>query len=403
MSVPQLGKPNDLKFARSPQFLTGRNDFVSTDDLFAMDVNLSVYTGLQSASVPTDIVLEKLYAINRRINFEVGDVVRTKFVHDFNIWDNQDVIASPLGEVLWSKITGDWTYSNAGSAPVTASIGTNYWYSTDGWHDKFTPSNASYVGVPMAVDRLRRCPSTGYDMFPVQYDSVNGNLEAIGYTINNVLFQYDIFAETGIVNTSLQSNEKVLYIPCGFQNVYDLATSKGWELPEVGSTICIGLHNATWPDGTEPPEPLFQFCVEFPCEIKYEAVPVAFVNRYGVMDIMYFFKASTEVGEFSRQTYNRSVYQDAFTAPDIQQSKYEDYNINARNTWTLNSDWVEEAYNDVAKDILMSEQVAIYLNNEWIGVQVVDTNLDYKKEVNEKLINITMQFKIAWDERTLVR
>jgi len=69
----------------------------------------------------------------------------------------------------------------------------------------------------------------------------------------------------------------------------------------------------------------------------------------------------------------------------------------------MNTGWVEEAYADVMEDIMMSEQVAILLDGSWVAASPQRGSVDYQKEVNQKVINYTLTFDIAFNERTLIR
>ena len=69
----------------------------------------------------------------------------------------------------------------------------------------------------------------------------------------------------------------------------------------------------------------------------------------------------------------------------------------------MNTGWVEEAYADVMEDIMMSEQVAILLDGSWVAAFPQRGSVDYQKEVNQKVINYTLTFDLAFNERTLIR
>jgi hypothetical protein len=139
------------------------------------------------------------------------------------------------------------------------------------------------------------------------------------------------------------------------------------------------------------------------CEPKYTPYQVSFINRYGVADFITFFKRSDESGAFTNDQYKKSIYQDGFTTPSLQVGQYQDFNTNSRNTITMNTGWVEQDYADVVEDILMSESVAILLNGTWMAANPQRGSVDYQKEVNQKMINYTLSFDVAFNERTLIR
>jgi hypothetical protein len=139
------------------------------------------------------------------------------------------------------------------------------------------------------------------------------------------------------------------------------------------------------------------------CEPKYTPYQIAFINRFGVADFITFFKRSDERGNFTQDTYQKSIYNDGFTTPSLEVGKYNSFNVNSRNSLTLNTGFVEQDYDETIKDILMSEYVAVLENSQWIAVQPERGSIEYQKHVNQKLINYTLTFTYAFDERSLVR
>jgi hypothetical protein len=139
------------------------------------------------------------------------------------------------------------------------------------------------------------------------------------------------------------------------------------------------------------------------CEAKYTPVQVAFINRFGVADFITFFKRSDERGNFTQDSYQKSIYNDGFTTPSLEIGKYQSFNVNSRNTLTLNTGFVDQNYDETIEDILMSEYVAVYTNSNWVSVVPNRGSIEYQKSVNTKLINYTMSFDFGFDERSLVR
>ena len=74
--------------ARSPQFITGKNNALTNDQLQAMSLTLRIRTGVLAASGTANYTLSKDYSINQVINFEVSDLVRSEFYHDFSVWND---------------------------------------------------------------------------------------------------------------------------------------------------------------------------------------------------------------------------------------------------------------------------------------------------------------------------
>ena len=398
MSTPIISRPASLKMSRSPIFYTGKNNTLTNDALTYMSLNLKIWAGaLSSAPSANNYTLSKSYSIDEVINFEVSDLVRSEFSHDFDIYTETGFTQSPYGEVLWVNATGDWTYSDNGAAPTTAphTTGTSFAFlTTKGWTSWNNLHNDQYNTTLLAVARKRYVKSGNYEVLGV-YNNAS-NLIAKATILWNDNSEADI---TKTLTFSNYTQDAVVYIGVGPQNIEDNGLLPASVKPSQhtdGDYYDIILKNSAGAT-------ISTIRYELTCEPKYTPYQVAFVNRYGVADFITFFKASTEQGNFTSESYKRSIYQDGFTSASTQVGQSQSFNTNSRNTITMNTGWVEEAYADVVEDILMSDTIAVLLDGSWVSVQPQRGSVDYYKEVNQKMINYTMTFDIAFNERTLIR
>jgi len=398
MSIPSIARPLSLKMSRSPIFYTGKNNTLTNDDLTYMSLNLKIWAGaLSSLPAANNYALSKTYSIDEVINFEVSDLVRSEFSHDFDIYTETGFTQSPYGEVLWVNATGDWTYSDNGAAPTTAphTTGTaNAFLTTKGWTNWNNLHNDQYNTTLLAVARKRYVKSGNYEVLGVYNNATN--------LIAKATILWNDNSEADITKTLTFSNytqDAVVYIGVGPQNIEDnglLSASVKPSQHTDGDYYDIILKNSAG-------AAISTIRYELTCEPKYTPYQVAFINRYGVADFITFFKASTEQGNFTSESYKRSIYQDGFTSASTQVGQSQSFNTNSRNTITMNTGWVEEAYADVVEDILMSDTIAVLLDGSWVSVQPQRGSVDYYKEVNQKMINYTMTFDIAFNERPLIR
>jgi hypothetical protein len=70
---------------------------------------------------------------------------------------------------------------------------------------------------------------------------------------------------------------------------------------------------------------------------------------------------------------------------------------------SLNTGFVDESYGSIVEEIMMSEKVAIYEDDQWVAVVPQRGTVNYLKSVNDGLINYTLSFTYAFDQRMLVR
>jgi hypothetical protein len=390
--------------ARSPQFVTGKNNALSNDSLDAMTLGVAIYSGLKSASVTNNYNLTKNYSINEVINFEISDLVRSEFNHDFSVWNDIGYTQSPPAEVLWVRPTGSWTYSNAGTAPETFPFATGVTFAyitTDGWATRDNIAPVAVSQAVLATSRDRQVLIGNYESLAIN-NSVANDLSEIEIVWNNGDgdgFYTTVSSLSPPDPTTNNSQNLVIYAGVGPANLENN--------PYIDNTIKPSTHEAgdyydviLKDSGGDTITSVRYYLI---CEPKYDPVQVAFINRFGVADFITFFKRSDERGNFTQDSYQKSIYNDGFTTPSLEIGKYQSFNVNSRNTLTLNTGFVDQDYDETIEDILMSEYVAVYTNSNWVSAVPNRGSIEYQKSVNTKLINYTMSFDFGFDERSLVR
>jgi hypothetical protein len=404
MSTPVIATPSRLAMARSPQFITGKNNALTNDQLQAMSLTLRIRTGVLAASGTANYTLSKDYSINQVINFEVSDLVRSEFYHDFSVWNDIGYTQSPQGEALWVVPTGDWQYSDNGAAPDTAiwSSGTTYAYlTTDGWATMTNITPTAVSQLVLATSRDRQVLPSNYEVLALNNSVLNDFVE-IEIAWNNGdadSFYTSVSSVTPPDPTSNNSQDQIIYAGVGPANLQNNAWLDDTIKPsthDIGDYYDVILKDS----GGDTITSVRYYLV---CEPKYTPYQIAFINRYGVADFITFFKRSDERGNFTQDTYQKSIYNDGFTTPSLEVGKYNSFNVNSRNSLTLNTGFVDQDYDETIKDILMSEYVAVLENSQWVAVQPERGSIEYQKHVNQKLINYTLTFTYAFDERSLVR
>jgi hypothetical protein len=409
MSTPVFSTPSSLAMARSPQFITAKNNALALDTLTEMDLNLRIRTGVLAASGSFNYSLSKDYSINQVINFEISDLVRSEFYHDFSVWNDIGYTQSPQGEALWIIPTGSVTFSNNGAAPANATFpdesDTAYAYlTTDGWATRDNIDPVSVSQPVLATSRNRQVLVGNYESLAINNSNANALAKIIITWQSGESDDFFVSAVSSAPPTRATNNSQNLVIyagvgPANLENNPFLATEiKPSEQPNggVGQYYDVILKNAG-----NTTLATVRYYVQ--CEVKYTPVQVAFINRFGVADFITFFKRSDERGNFTQDSYQKSIYNDGFTTPSLEVGKYQSFNVNSRNTLTLNTGFVDQNYDETIEDILMSEYVAVYTNSNWVSVVPNRGSIEYQKSINTQLINYTMSFDFGFDERSLVR
>jgi hypothetical protein len=405
MSTPTLSRPASLSMARSPLFITGKNNALAADQLDAMSLSLKIYYGAKSLPAgAANYVLNKTYSINEVINYEISDLVRSEFSHDFSVWNDIGFTQSPPAEVLWVAPLGDWTYSNNGTAPelaIWSNSNAEAFIATDGWATRDNIAPVAVSQLVLATSRDRQVLIGNYESLALN-NSVANDLAEIEIVWNNGDADTFYTSATNPVPpdpTTNNSQNLVIYAgvgPANLQNNPYIDNAIKPSTHEAGDYYDVVLKDSA----TDTIATVRYYLI---CEPKYDPVQVAFINRFGVADFITFFKRSDTRGNFTQDSYQKSIYNDGFTTPSLEVGKYQSFNVNSRNTLTLNTGFVDQDYDETIEDILMSEYVAVYTNSNWVSAVPNRGSIEYQKSVNTKLINYTMSFDFAFDERSLVR
>jgi hypothetical protein len=333
-------------------------------------------------------------------------LIRSEFYHDFSVWNDIGYTQSPQGEALWVVPTGDWSYSNNGAAVTTVTwpdeTDVAYAYlTTDGWAAMTNIAPTSVSQAVLATSRDRQCLPSNYETLAI-YNSAANDLGEIEIAWNNGdadTFYTSVSSTTPPDPSSNNSQDLVIYAGVGPANLQNNAWIDSTIKPsnhDIGDYYDVILKNT----GNETIASVRYYLV---CEPKYTPYQIAFINRFGVADFITFFKRSDERGTFTQDSYQKSIYNDGFTTPSLEVGKYNSFNVNSRNSITLNTGFVDQDYDETIKDILMSEYVAVLEGSQWVSVVPDRGSIEYQKHVNQKLINYTLTFTYGFDERSLVR
>lgn len=127
------------------------------------------------------------------------------------------------------------------------------------------------------------------------------------------------------------------------------------------------------------------------CECRYEPVTIDFINRWGAWQREFFYKASTENVEMENNKYKLNPV--PFPSYSTSQGQYKNFNTNGKRVIKANTGWVNENYKQVIEELLLSE--TIRLNG--LPTILKTKSIDKFKNINQKTINYTMEFEMAYD------
>ena len=255
--------------------------------------------------------------------------------------------------------------------------------------------NISYNGtMPSASDYTTN--SNGYIADVAlgweAYDNTAGT-GAPEYTGGVSLVAYDaykFFDETGY-NYSLPSSEILItadtvWIPEGESMEIYYTNSTTLTQYEIGTThpegdILLSGYNLN--------------VRRYPCT-KHDPTKLVFVNRFGILQELWFFGRLTESTTVQSEQY-KSANISANGSYNRYEHQFKKFNSNGKKKYIINSAFVSEGYNDSVNELLLSEQVWMHINNNVIPIHVITSDVSYKTSLNDKLVEYTLEVEQAYD------
>ena len=124
------------------------------------------------------------------------------------------------------------------------------------------------------------------------------------------------------------------------------------------------------------------------CEPKYTPLNVDFVNKYGAWQRIMFFKASYLNFDVSNNEYNLMSSTPNY---NVNEARRKTFNTQGMEKIRANTGWVDESYNDVIKQMMLSETILV----DDQPVRLNSKSVELQKSINKKLINYEVTFDVA--------
>jgi len=148
----------------------------------------------------------------------------------------------------------------------------------------------------------------------------------------------------------------------------------------------------------------FTITLEAVCEPKYEQMQIIFYNKFGAMQIMPFFKKSVTSINVTSNEFKRNIMEfDNEPNYDISKHDIATLGVNGNERISVNSGFIDESFNEIIKQMMLSEQVWIDNGNSVLPINLNSKSLTFKKGVNDRLINYTIDFAYAFDTINNIR
>jgi hypothetical protein len=137
------------------------------------------------------------------------------------------------------------------------------------------------------------------------------------------------------------------------------------------------------------------------CEPVYNILKVIFLNKFGALQEYYFNKKNVQSLSTNQKSYKSTIISGSTYSP-LDHQKLQ-YNKQGSETIRMNTGYVDEGQFEPIKQIMLSELVWVQIGSVVSPINVVTNSLEKKTQINNKLVNYSLDFEFAYDILNNVR
>jgi len=360
-----------------------------TSQSFQYILDLKFWRGDWDTNEPTasQYTLEKFPNESGRGIFDVGRILNSEF---------QQPVQELASNVLNFKADGYWRWFSGSVAQTGSHITTDTFYSLDGYNlfGETINQNESFYSKPWSI--MTDGPTTqsfsdddlSYGNLSV-YTNTTDNIN--DYSVNRILYTSNLGSATLNLTAYTSSYNQIQNIPIGIlETAFPLSTSGLEYFTVQAASGSVGV-------GTP-----IRF--EYKCKTKYDNIRIKWKNRYGQFDYFNFDLVSRK--DFSTETKQYQPQLGSWDGTSLSYQSYDtaiqNYATDVKQTITVNSDYISETYNDIFKQLLVSDEIYImeYYTNAFgtrtlvtTPITIQTSSVQFKQQKVEKLIQYGFQFQ----------
>ncbi len=365
---------------RSPYFITDNSTgSANSSALVSANLSIKIYSGSSSTSMSDAQYSISSTAIDGSVTFEVSELVRDYIENTFD--------GDYTGSVKWFNYTIFRVYVS--DSPSTTSVQTlsvfdGYGYFEDGSNPQnlqsalqsnttiFTNDFAN-INIPIHVteDTTVSYLKDGEIIFTKDLVYSTNSADQVQYVQNSSL-DADVFKKRvdAITGTTLEAFNCVKNIA---SDVYQEFDADSIYIDKGGVIEVIKIQEIE--------------------ECKYNPYKVTFVNKFGTLQDLWFFKRSNLSLQTQQESYKANIVTNGTYSINSRQKTV--FNKTGMERLQLNTGFYPESYNEIFRQLTLSEEVWIKYDGDTLPITVMSSSLNYKTSVNDKLINYTIDVEFA--------
>ena len=188
------------------------------------------------------------------------------------------------------------------------------------------------------------------------------------------------------LSSSISSSQQIQQYPIA-------PNQTGFPLSALSEYYTIQPYNGTTALGT--PIRFEQVCIQ-----KYPNIRIKWKNRFGQFDWFNFYLVNRQGFQSTKRTYQPQL--GSWQSTGLSYQNYDSSTLNylsdSKQTLSVNTDYVSDSYNDIFKQLLVSDEIYWVYNepNDLRPITITTNNVVFKTGVNDKLVQY--QFDFDWGQ-----
>jgi len=360
---------------RSPYFIYQSSN--SSNPLLSVTILIRIYVGDSSTSMSNPQYTLNISAVNGAVSTDISELVR-------DYLSNNSFDGSYSTSSRWVNYSIFPTFQNGGGTTSTFTLSAfdGYGYFEEGAN----PQNAQTVlqsnkTIYKYSDEPLRLPVhiTTSTEFTFLQDGTSIYNTTLGTSSNSTNIIRYVSSET----TGIQSWQD--RVEAGSGTIESLDCVKY----HLGDVDLYGVDTIYVNDGNT----VEVYKVENIEECKYNPYKVTFVNKFGALQDLWFFKRSNLSLKTKEESYKANIVTNGTYSINSRQKTV--FNKTGIESLKLNTGFYPESYNEIFRQLTLSEEVWIKYDGDTLPISVKSSSLNYKTSVDDKLINYTIDVEFS--------
>ena len=386
---------------RSPYYIK-----VAKTSLISATLNLYIYTGTFTANASVSAgtlrysITKKPLGTNAFVVYEVSELIRDYLEIEFNgTYDS---------EVVWVNLTATVT-GGSGSVTVTPD-NTNGFVGLDGYGYFEQGANPALSTTLLQSNKTIFALDDNLFRVPVFVQGTNSV---------SLLYKGEVKSIIDLTSASVdETSEQIRYISANSTSSGDVdydsfvervlndgGTFEGSTcLNDFLGDFSIDLIDEVYVNSDSGTEVIKIITLE---ECKYTPIKVTFVNKFGAIQDLIFFKKSVDSTIVKGEEFKSAVFDQSTLTYKTYQHQRTQFMVQGNDSITMNTGFINDDYNQVIEELMLSEQVwATFITDtqELVRPLVPKTkSLTFKTTLNDNLVDYAIDFDIANDKINNIR